>query len=160
MARCVLCLDLARKLGWCVGIPGARPHYGTVELRGATHGAVYASLVDWLEDAIRLHRPAEIIAEAPLVRGDHAGMDAGRLALGMIAHLELVAHDHSIRLLEEHVSRTRKHVIGRGNFARGTAKSEVMAWCRANGFDPGDDNAADAIVLWKHVEQLRTRSAA
>lgn len=160
MPGVVLTLDLARKLGWCAGAPGARPHFGTVELRGHSHGAVYAALVDWLEDAIRLHAPAEIVAEAPLVRGDHAGMDAGRLALGMIAHLELVAHDHGIRLLEEHVSRTRKAVIGRGNFAKGTAKTEVMAWCRAQGFDPPDDNAADAICLWKHVEQIRAGRAA
>lgn len=151
----VLTLDLAKKLGWCAGVPGDRPHYGTVELRGHTHGAVYGALVDWLEDAIRLHRPAEIVAEAPLVRGDHAGMDAGRLALGMIAHLELVCHDHSIRLLEEHVSRTRKAVMGRGNFAKGTAKQEVLAWCRAQGYAPPDDNSADALVLWRHVEMLR-----
>lgn len=32
--RPVLCLDLARKLGWCVGVPGAHPDYGTVELQG------------------------------------------------------------------------------------------------------------------------------
>lgn len=156
----ILTLDLAKRLGWAVGSPGARPHFGTVELRGQSHGAIYAALVDWLEDAIRLHAPAEIVAEAPLVRGEHQGIDAGRLALGMIAHLELVAHDHGIRLLEEHVARTRKAVMGRGNFAKGTAKSEVMAWCRANGFDPPDDNAADALVLWRYVEQLRVGRAA
>jgi len=156
----VLCLDLARRLGWCAGVPGARPHYGVVELRGHTHGAVYAALVDWIEDAIRLHQPAEIVAEAPLVRGQHQGMDAGRLALGMIAHLELVAHDHGIRLLEEHVSRTRKAVMGRGNFAKGTAKDEVLAWCRAQGYEPPDHNAADAVVLWRHVEMLRQGRAA
>lgn len=160
MAGCVLTLDLAKRVGWCAGAPGGRPAYGTVVLGGPSHGAVYAALVDWLEDAIRLHRPVEIVAESPLVRGQHQGIDAGRLALGMFAHVELLAHDHSIRLLEEHVSRTRKAVIGRGNFAKGTAKQEVIGWCRAQGYTPPDDNAADALVLWRYVEALRMRRAA
>jgi len=64
--RPVLCLDLARKLGWCAGVPGAHPEYGTVELQGRSHGVVYADLVRWIHALIRQHHPAEITIEAPL----------------------------------------------------------------------------------------------
>jgi hypothetical protein len=153
-------LDTARTTGWCVGAPGERPHYGSVTFRGPSHGAVYGAFVDWCDDAIRLHQPAQIIVEAPLHRGGHLGQDAALLSLGFLAHLELLCHDHAVTLLTEHVQRTRKAVIGRGNFAKGTAKAEVLAWCKAQGYDPPDDNAADALVLWRYVEQLRLGRAA
>jgi len=156
----VLCLDLARKTGWAVGVPGQRPHCGVVELRGASNGALYASLVDWLEDAIRLHLPADIVVEAPLHRGGHAGQQAALLALGMLAHVELVAHDHAIRCLSEHVQTTRKQVMGRGHFPKGTAKDAVAEWCRSKGYDAPDDNSRDALLLFLHVEKLRLARAA
>lgn len=156
----VLCLDLARQLGWAAGVPGERPRYGTVELRGTSHGAVYASLVDWLEAAIALHKPAEIIAEAPLQSGGHSGQQAAMLAFGMLAHVELICFDHGIRLLTEHVQTTRKQVMGRGHFPKGTAKDAVKEWCIAKGYAAPDDNARDALVLFLHVEKLRMGRAA
>lgn len=158
--RTVLALDLARRTGWAVGVPGQRPRCGVVELRGTTNGAVYASLVDWLEDAMRLHKPGEIVVEAPLHHGQHAGQQAALLALGMLAHVELMAHDHAVRCFTEHVQTTRKQVIGRGHFPKGTAKDAVKDWCIAQGFDAPDDNSRDALVLWLHVQQLRLGKAA
>ena len=155
--RSVLCLDLARKLGWCAGVPGAHPEYGTVELQGRSHGVVYADLIRWLHALIRQHHPAEIAIEAPL--GSSQGLSATRLAYGLAAHLHLLAHQHGITVREEPVWRTRREVIGRSDFPAGTAKSEAIAWCRANGFAPEDDNAADAIVLFKHRERLRLRGS-
>lgn len=151
----VLALDLATRTGWCAGRPGERPRFGVWQLRGMTPGERYAALDDILRDSIKIHQPTEIVFEAPLVRGDHAGINAGRLALGFVAIVELVAYDHSLRVSEVYASQTRKAVLGRGNFEKGKAKEAVAAWCNANGFDPPDDNAADAVVLWKHVEQLR-----
>ncbi|MEO3475767.1 hypothetical protein AAFN86_28205 [Roseomonas sp. CAU 1739] len=151
--RPVLCLDLARKFGWCVGVPGAHPEYGTVELQGRSHGVVYADLVRWIHALIRQHHPAEIAIEAPL--GSTQGLSSTRLAYGLAAHLHLLAHQHGIAVREEPVWRTRREVMGRGDFPAGTAKTEAIAWCRAHGFAPSDDNAADAIVLFKSVEKER-----
>jgi hypothetical protein len=156
----ILALDTARTTGWCVGVPGDRPHYGSVTFNGPSHGAVYAAFADWVEDAIRLHRPREIVVESPLHRGGHLGQDAALLAFGFLAHLELLAHDHAVRLLAEHVQTSRKQIIGRGNFAKGTAKDEVMAWCKGQGFNPPTHDAADAIVLWHYAAKLRQGRAA
>lgn len=151
-ARPVLCLDLARKLGWCAGVPGAHPEYGTVELQGRSHGVVYADLIRWIHALIRQHQPAEIAIEAPL---GSQGSSTTRLAYGLAAHLHLLAHQQGIGVREEPVWRTRREVLGRSDFPAGSAKSEVIAWCRSRGFSPEDDNAADAIVLFKHMEKAR-----
>ena len=156
--RPVLTLDLARSMGWCAGVPGHRPRFGVVHHRGQCHGEAYASLANWLEDAARVHAPGEVCFEAPLARGQHSGIAAGRLLLGMVAVVQMFCWDHSIRCTEAPVASTRKAVLGRGTFPKGTAKAEVARWCRDNGFDPPDDNAADALVLWKHVEQLRPKA--
>jgi Holliday junction resolvasome RuvABC endonuclease subunit len=156
----ILALDTARTTGWCCGVPGERPHYGAVTFNGPSHGAVYGAFCDWVEDAIRLHKPREIVVESPLHRGGHLGQDAALLAFGFLAHLELLCHDHAVRLMAEHVQTSRKNVIGRGNFAKGTAKQAVMDWCRAQGFNPPTHDAADAIVLWLYASQLRLGKAA
>nr|WP_246521921.1 DUF3631 domain-containing protein [Neoroseomonas terrae] len=140
--RPVLALDLARKFGWCAGVPGAHPEYGTVELQGRAHGVVYSDLIRWIHALIRQHHPAEIAIEAPLGSG---GSSTTRLACGLAAHLQLIAHQEGIPVREEPVWRTRREVLGRSDFPAGTAKSEAVAWCRANGFAPGDDNAAEVI---------------
>jgi Holliday junction resolvasome RuvABC endonuclease subunit len=150
----VLTLDLARRTGWCCGPLGARPAFGAVQLEGRTHGAVFAAASNWLADARRIHQPQHIVFEAPLVRGEHAGVSAGRLALGLVAMVELFAHDEGLTVLEEHVGRTRKAVMGRGGFAKGTAKAEVAKWLAGQGYHPQDDNAADALLLWLHAEQV------
>jgi crossover junction endodeoxyribonuclease RuvC len=151
----VLTLDLASRLGWAAGVPGDRPSYGVVQLRGAAHGEIYAALGNWLDDARKVHQPRAIIFEAPLVSGQHAGMNAARMAFGMVAIVEQFCWDHSIQVMEEHVGRTRKAMIGRGNFPKGTAKTEVLRWLNAQGFSVTDDNAGDALLLWKHVETIR-----
>ena len=152
-SRPVLTLDLARSTGWCVGVPGTHPEYGTIALRGQSQGRLYSDLTRWIYGLLRQHQPAEIVLEAPL--GNAGGSSTTRLAYGLAAHLHLLAHEHGIPIREEPVWRTRREVLGRSDFPAGTAKSEVIAWCRSQGFAPSDDNAADAILLFKAMEKAR-----
>jgi hypothetical protein len=156
----LLTLDMAKRLGWAAGVPGDRPRSGVVQLRGQSHGEVYAALGNWLDDARQVHQPSTLIFEAPLIGGQHAGINAARLALGMVAIVEQFCWDNGIDCLEEHVGRTRKEVIGRGSFPKGTAKAEVMAWLRGRGFEVTDDNQADALLLWLHAESVALKRPA
>lgn len=144
----VLALDMARKLGWCAGTPGARPHYGSVALGGQSRAQVYASLLDYLADAAALHRPDRIVAEAPLGHMAHRSEDVALLLYGFRAQLELFAYDCSIPVEFVPFHQPRSAVLGRSNFPKGTAKVAVMTWCEGHDFSPADDNAADALVLW------------
>lgn len=160
MARGILTLDLGRRLGWGAGVPGDRPRCGAVQLRGEVHGEVYAALGNWLEDALAVHQPGTLVFEAPLVSGDHRGMSAARLAFGMVAIVEQFCWDHSLRCYEEHVGRTRKALLGRGNFPKGTAKIEVQRWLADRGHQVADNNAADALLLWLHAESVALKRPA
>ncbi len=156
MPRVVLALDLASTVGWCVGAADRPPRYGSVRLDGQGRAPRYAALLDWLDDAHGVHGFEDLVCEAPLVTGDFSGRDAALLALGFAAHVELWCWDNGVRQLPSVVVGTaRKGVLGRGSFAKGTAKAVVMDWARAEGFAPGDDNAADALLLWHFATGYR-----
>lgn len=152
-----LALDLATTTGWALGLLGKKPRSGSIKLGGAgtSRPARYAALNDWLDSMNAAHGPfSEVVFESPLVEGQ--GRDRALLALGLVAHLELWCWDRDLRTSECMVASTRKAVLGRGTFPKGEAKGVVMAWCKSRGFDPQDDNAGDAIVLWSHLEMIRT----
>lgn len=152
----VLSLDLATVTGWCEGELGQRPTYGSVRLRGSSFGARFAALVDFVQ--LRLESPAppdQVVFESPVPNtSDKGGINQGRLGIGYASMIEYACYRLSVSCFESSVSRSRKKVTGRGGGfgSRDGAKRHVVEWCRANGFDPHDDNAADAIILWKHAE--------
>jgi Holliday junction resolvasome RuvABC endonuclease subunit len=146
----LLTLDLGTTAGWAVGTPPARPICGAIRLHGQARAPRYAALLEWLDDACEVHGVGSVVFEAPLVSGDFKGADAARLALGLAAHLELWAWDRSLPLREVAVGTARKAVLGRGTFAKGTAKGIVMDWAAREGFEPPTNDAADALVLWAY----------
>lgn len=158
----ILALDLAEKTGWAIASPGAIAawplhsgallkgagpfegvHYGTQKLSSITgrHGVVYASLLRWLDDMIKVHKPILIIAEAPLPR--HRSIDSARRALGLSAIADCMAQLRSIQMLEIPVSTVRKHFAGSGH----AKKPEIFDLCLSRGWKPQDDNAADALAV-------------
>jgi len=144
-------LDLATTVGWCIGVPTSAPIYGSVLLDGRERAARYGALLDWLDDALTVHRFDAVLCEAPMVSNDIRSRNAALLSLGLAAIVEFWCWDNSIRRLEPaHVGTVRKDILGRGTFAKGLAKPAALDWCRSQGFAPGDDNAADSIVLWAH----------
>lgn len=156
MPGVVLALDLATVTGFCVGASASRPTYGSVRLEGRERAARYGALLDWLDDAAKLWRFDALVCEAPMVSGDFAGRDAALLALGLAAHVEFWCWDNAVRQIPSVVVGTaRKGVLGKGGFAKGTAKPMVLDWCRREGFTPGDDNAGDALVLWHYATGYR-----
>lgn len=156
MAPPLLALDLGTRMGWCVTGPDGLPRHGSVLLEGRERPARYAALLDWLDDARGVHGFTELVCEAPLISGDFAGKDAALLALGFAAHVELWCWDNAVRQRQSVVVGTaRKAVLGRGSFAKGTAKGVVLDWARREGFEPGDDNAADSLLLWAYATGYR-----
>jgi Holliday junction resolvasome RuvABC endonuclease subunit len=159
-ASSTLGLDLASTVGWACGAAGERPRLGSVKLGGPTRAARYAAFLEWLDDAAATYGVASVVFEAPFVGGDFKGADAARMALGLVAHLDLWAWDNAIPLAEVHVGTARKDVLGRGNFPKGTSKAVVLDWARAEGFDPPTHDAADALVVWAHHTGWRRRHTA
>lgn len=145
----VLTLDLARNTGWAYGPAGAnKPRaFGVWDLGSAArggHGAVLATLSDWLGDAFKMYRPALVVMEAPLPPQAQTHANTARLLLGYCAVVELLCYRWSISLREQGAAEVRRRVIGRPRLE----KAEIVQWCRDQGHDMSDHNAADAVVLW------------
>lgn len=155
----VLALDLASVTGWCEGELGQRPTYGSVRLVGSTFGARFAALADFLQGRFESPAPpSQVVFESPLPSSaDAGGINQGRLGIGFAAMVEYACYRYATPCFESSVSRTRKQVTGRGGGfgTRDGAKRHVIEWCRQNGFDPHDDHAGDAIILWVHTEKVR-----
>lgn len=145
-ARPILALDCGTNMGWAMtterGVVSG-VHRLRRDDEPGVYGATYAALADWLADMITTAQPAAVFFEAPIPRGDHAGMSAARMMLGFAAIVELVCYRRDIKCRETHIQTVRKHFCGSGI----AKKDEVMAECRRRGWEPVDHNAADALAV-------------
>lgn len=141
----ILALDLATRTGWCVGAPDEDPRYGTKVLpsTGEDIGRFAYAFNEWLLDMITLESPALIVFEAPILAGK-TNLNTARKLTGLAWHTEFVANHRQVRCAEHHLQSVKKFFAGSGR----ADKAEMIAAARRLGFDPKDDNAADAIGLW------------
>ncbi len=155
----ILFLDLATQMGWCEGIPGdsAKPVSGTHRLAppGASPAAIFGGLIDWLATRLMAVRYQMVVYEAPMdPRHMKTNLNTARVLLGLSAVVEGVAYQTGhYRLKEANVHDIRKHLLGHRP-AKGEAKAAVMAAVSRAGFDPKDDNEADAIAGWIYSAAL------
>lgn len=155
MSGSILFLDLARQTGWCEGAPGEAPQSGSHRLApaDASPAAVYAGLIDFLGQRLTTFRYRVVAFEAPLdVRHmQKTNINTARMLLGIAAIAEGVAYSTGHhRLFEAAVHDVRRHLLGfrpKG----GEAKRAVIDRLKMLGFNPVDDNEADAIAGWLYA---------
>lgn len=73
----------------------------------------------------------------------HAGVDAAHAYGGFLGHLTAWCEQHEIPYEGVGVGTIKKAATGKGN----ASKEEMIAAARARGFEPIDDNHADAIAI-------------
>ncbi|RYU61307.1 hypothetical protein EWI61_04750 [Methylolobus aquaticus] len=73
----------------------------------------------------------------------HAGVDAAHLYGGFLAQLTAWCEHHTIPYQGVPVGTIKKHATGKGN----ATKADMVRAMRARGFQPVDDNEADALAL-------------
>ncbi len=143
----ILALDLGTTTGWAIGVPGTMPICKSVSFPKASvsgPGRLYASFEDWLWDLIEVHQPVMIAYEAPMPPQAMKGINAGRIALSLVGHLEQVCYRATIPCYEQDVWAVRGYFVAH----RGAKKEAVMAECRKRGWAFDTDNAADAAAVW------------
>ncbi len=154
-----LALDLSTRTGWAFGRPGATPIHGVWKLGNMSDlGRLCSCLANSLEDAIAVHQPRRVVFEGPVVKQQ----TTARMLMYLCGVVELISYEHSVRCYEQDVGTVRKAVLGRGRFTRvredgkcvSDNKAQAIAWCRAQGWTPEDDNAADALVLLRYAHLL------
>lgn len=155
--RAVLSLDLATATGWALWAPGLdAPRSGTVKLprTGEDVGRFLRAFDEWLRDFISLERPWRLVFEAPILTTGKTDITTARKLMCLAGVAEMVAHRAGIPCYEQRIAEVRKHFVGHGNLRRDAAKRAVLDACRARGWQPRDDNAADALALLDYVVHL------
>ncbi len=158
----ILALDLAARTGWALGRPQDRaPVSGSVRFakEGASMAAVLSACRRWLEQFLADHPGIWLVVfESPLLpmhmRG-RTNVNTFRHLIGLAAVVEELLYSltgYDVR--EARVADIRTHFLGSNRAKREHAKLLTMEKCRRLGWDPDDDNAADALALWDYQASL------
>lgn len=142
----VLALDLGTKCGFAVG-SDSHMISGTWNLKPSRWdggGMVYVKFRARL-DEIRGAYGIGMVAYEEVRR--HAGTDAAHRYGGLMATLTAWCEEHDIPYQSTPVGTIKKHFTGKGN----APKELMIAECEKRGFQPCDDNEADAIALFDYV---------
>lgn len=163
----LLAFDLSSTTGWAVGPAGAaRAEHGRFLL--SPHlglGTCFIQVRAGVEDLIKHYWPTFVGFESPLFVND----DYTRMAFGLAAHVESTCADYDIKTKSISVSSARSQILGTTRFGgtnreerRAACKRAVIAWARSQGYEPADDNEADALVLHRYMQEghhLRRKAA-
>lgn len=142
----VLALDLGTTTGYAIHSSDKCIVSGTASFRPSRYdggGMRYLRFRSWLEQIA-----ADIGIEAVYFEEvrRHVGTDAAHLYGGFLATLTTWCETRSIAYQGVPVGTIKRYIAGKGN----ADKDAVIAAVRARGFNPADDNEADAIaiLLW------------
>lgn len=145
--RALLALDLGTTTGWALRLADGMVHSGSVSFRGSRFdggGMRFLRFRGWLDSVRADAGGIEAIYFEEVRR--HIGTDAAHLYGGFLATLSAWCEEHGIAYEGAPVGNIKRHATGKGN----ADKTLVIEAVRARGFDPEDDNEADAlaILLW------------
>ena len=149
----ILALDLGTTTGWAAqGANSGRIYSGTISFRQSRYeggGMRYLRFADWLSANFANQltvmneslKPLSAIYFEEVRR--HAGTDAAHVYGGMMATLTSWAEQRGIPYQGVPVGTMKLHATGKGN----ASKAKVIEAVKAKGYNPADDNEADAIAL-------------
>mgnify|MGYP002033505718 CR=1 FL=1 len=151
-ASVILALDLGQKTGWSLHAPDSRITSGTAEFkndRWQGGGMRFLRFKQWLTEIKQVAGELDAVFFEEVRR--HAGVDASHAYGGFLATLTAWCEHHGIPYQAVPVGTIKRHVTGKGN----ANKEAVIAAVRKLGFDPADDNEADALALLHWVIDTR-----
>jgi hypothetical protein len=144
MTTTILALDLGTTAGWALAgrdglISGGSESFKPQRFEGG--GMRYLRFKRWLTDIKQCADGIDWVVFEEVRK--HAGVDAAHAYGGFMAHLTAWCEHHQIPYQGVPVGTIKKHATGKGN----AGKAEMIAAAKARGFDPVDDNHADALAL-------------
>ena len=147
LERTILALDLGTKTGWAVQPATGPVQSGTETFRPNRFeggGMRYLRFTDWLVEIAMMTSGLHRVVFEEVRR--HAGTDAAHAYGGFLATLTGWCEQHEVPYQGVPVGTIKRFIAGKGN----ADKAAVIAAIRARGFNPADDNEADAlaILLW------------
>jgi Holliday junction resolvasome RuvABC endonuclease subunit len=143
----ILALDLGSTTGWAVRNSRCRILHGMCEFRPTRFeggGMRYLRFERWLTETLSITGGIDAVYFEEVRR--HAGTDAAHVFGGFLATLSAWCEQHGIAYEGVPVGTIKRFATGKGN----ADKAAMIAAMRERGFEPADDNEADAIaiLLW------------
>ncbi len=142
----LLSLDLSSHVGWTRGRPEDKHFdYGTHVLpkTGEDVGEFLSAYREWLREA--LDSVSLCVMEAPILP-KATSLATCRKLYGLAGVTELICRDRAVKCREANLMSV-KAFIGPGI----KGKEDMVRAIRRYGFDPADDNQADAIAVRLYV---------
>ena len=146
----ILALDLGTKCGYAIGMACGSVVSGVWDLSGRRYeggGMRYLRFRRHLAD-VHAATPLHAVAFEEVRR--HAAVDAAHVYGGLLAHLSAWCEEHAVPYQGVPVGTIKKFACGKGN----ANKEAMIAAARELGFNPADDNEADALILLKYWRSL------
>ena len=140
----VLALDLGQKTGWAVHNTDGAIASGTVEFKPSRWeggGMIYLRFRAWFQEVDETAGGVGAVYFEEV--RSHRGVAAAHAYGGFLAHLTAWCEDRQVPYRGVPVGTIKRHIAGKGN----ADKEAVIVAVRALGFDPADDNEADALAL-------------
>lgn len=160
----ILALDLATNCGMAAGPIGGVPVIRSQRIgrKGSSVGAFLDAFEAWLDGALAEFRPTIFAAMMPFIRmGEDGQLRTSRVTAVKLFSLAGMAEKcaHQFGIAEERIcdavdSEVVKFFCGRGHYKgdRDRKKRMVMSRCRELGWEPSDDDGADAAALFQFIE--------
>ncbi len=143
----LLCLDVGTSTGWALRSADGQIVSGTVSFRPSRYdggGIRYLRFRGWLESVEKDAGGIGVVHYEEVRR--HLSTDAAHVHGGLLATVTAWCEQNGIAYQGVPVGTIKRFIAGKGN----ADKQTVIAAVRARGFNPADDNEADAIaiLLW------------
>jgi len=146
MPQGLLALDLATVTGYAyLKSLENTPISGTCRIISVDKSSVgyFIAFEKFIDDLITLSDPHTIVFEAPFI-GAIRNLNTVRRLTGFTLLTEMAAYKKSIpRIREVNNSSVKKFFTGNGR----ADKKDMIFKCRSKGWDPKDDNEADALAI-------------
>ena len=140
----ILALDLGQRAGWAVRNRDGAIASGVHEFRPSRFeggGMIWLRFRAWLQEIDETAGGVGVVVFEEVRR--HLGTTAAHVFGGYLAHLTAWAEANRIPYQGVPVGTIKRHATGKGN----ADKAAVIAAVQALGFNPADDNEADALAL-------------
>jgi len=136
-----LAIDLGSSTGFAIFKDGTIIS-GVKKLQHSKHasGLRFLDFRNWLIETIKTHGINEIYYERVY---RHLGTDAAHVYGGFMYVLAAVCEEFSVKCAGIPVTTIKKLAAGKGN----ATKEDMISFARANGFNPANDDEADALAI-------------
>jgi hypothetical protein len=151
----ILALDIATTTGWARGKLGEQPISGSITFRKNNPAQPFGDALEHFRGLLQAKpRPDLVMIERMLPPSAFQGATGFKtflLLAGLRGVVFSVVDRLGVELGEANVGDVRQHFISDRMAGRERAKRETVQRCRALGWQPADDNAADALAVWSYA---------